>query len=292
MKKRKIAALSAFIIFVASAVAIIIYHNYNFNSKKLVSQYSSSQTENVKPIKKLPEPDFSERTFNGFNLIQNNKAIPVLMYHSIDYQEGNELRVPKEKFREQMQYLKDNEYTTLSLDEAFDFFKNNKPIPKKSVVITFDDGYEDNYVNAYPILKEFGQRAVIFVISSTVDHGSLTSDQLKEMQKNGIDIQSHTVNHDQLDILSYDKQYKTLKDSRESLEIILNKKVKYISYPFGKYNKNTFKAAKDAGYEMAFTTKGGFSQINNGIMQLNRLRINASMSIAQFKASTSNTGVN
>ena len=77
------------------------------------------------------------------------------MYHSISYEKGNILRVSKENFRKQMKYLKDNNYTTLTLDELYNYMKTGKIVPKKPIVITFDDGYKDNYTNAYPILKEF-----------------------------------------------------------------------------------------------------------------------------------------
>jgi len=82
-----------------------------------------------------------------------DKGLPVLMYHSIGYEKGNTVRLPKEKFKEQMHYLKNNDYITLSLNEAYDFFVSNKPIPEKALVLTFDDGYLDNYTEALPILK-------------------------------------------------------------------------------------------------------------------------------------------
>lgn len=218
------------------------------------------------------------------NPIYNENSIPVLMYHSIMYEKDNELRMPKEMFREQMKYLKDNGYTTLTFDELYDFLHNNKPVPQKSVVITFDDGYADNYTNAYPVLKEFGQRATIFMITSVVDKDSsyLTSSELKELDANGIDIEAHTVGHDELSKLSYDAQLKTLKDSKGFLESCLNKNVKYMAYPFGKYNSSTIKAAEEAGYEMAFTTMGGWANKNNGIMTLNRVYISSKAPMSEF----------
>lgn len=218
-------------------------------------------------------------------LINNDKSVPVLMYHSIGFEKGNELRVPVEKFSEQMKFLKDNGYTTLSLDELYDFFNNNKHIPSKSIVITFDDGYADNYSNAYPVLKECGFKATMFVITSTIDKNNscLNSSQLKEMQNNGISIESHTVNHVELDKISYAKQLYTLKKSKDMIENILDNKVYYICYPVGKWNNDTLKAAKQAGYKMGFTTKNSLSNKANGLYTLNRVRINASYGITTFK---------
>lgn len=230
------------------------------------------------------------RTFIKEPLIYNNKSIPVLMYHSIDYEKGNELRLPKDQFKEQMKYLKDNGYTTLTLNELYNFLDKNKPIPEKSIVITLDDGYVDNYSNAYPILKELGIKATIFVVTSNIDKNkdTLTSQQIKEMDKYGIDIASHTYNHDKLDELSYEKQLDTMKKSKNDLEKILNHKVDFIAYPYGKWNETTIKAAKGAGYKMAFTTDGRWCNKENGIYSLDRVYISSLKDIDNFKERITN----
>lgn len=225
------------------------------------------------------------REFKEGKLKYNDKGIPVLYYHSIDYEKGNELRLPKEKFREQMKYLKDNNYTTLTLNELYEFLQNNKPVPEKSVVITLDDGYEDNYTNAFPVLKEFGFKAVVFMITDNMDNPKykfLTSKEANEMDENGVAIESHTVYHDKLSQLSYEQQLKTLKDSKEVLTKTLNKKVDYICYPYGMYNNQTVKAAKEAGYTMGFTTVSGWADKHDGIYTLNRVYINAFDSMDKF----------
>lgn len=234
------------------------------------------------------------RQFTGRDLIYNSQSIPVLYYHSISYEKGNELRIPKEKFRQQMQYLKDNGYITLTLDEFYSFLVNNSPVPTKSVIITFDDGYKDNYENAFPVLKEFGFKATIFVITSTIDNEKnfLTSTELKQMQNNGIDIESHTVNHDKLCNLTYDNQVKTLKDSKEFLEKLLHKDVKYIAYPYGKWNEDTLKAVKSVGYDMAFTTIGGWSNKSQGLYTLDRVYVSSNHGIDEFKRRLINSQYN
>ncbi|MEW9094137.1 MAG: polysaccharide deacetylase family protein [Clostridiaceae bacterium] len=205
----------------------------------------------------------------------NDEGVCILMYHSIGYEKNNGLRMPEEQFRKQMKYINDNGYTTLTMDELYSFFIENKPIPKKSLVITFDDGYLDNYKYAYPILKEFNLKATIFVIASNIDkdNRSMNSQQLKELQANGIDIQSHTLNHEELNKLSYEKQLQTLKESKEIIEKNLDKKINYIAYPYGRYNEDTIRAAKDAGYTMGFATGGRISRKNNGIYTLRRIGV-------------------
>ncbi|GAA0728744.1 polysaccharide deacetylase family protein [Clostridium malenominatum] len=217
-------------------------------------------------------------------LIYNDKGIPVLMYHSINYEKGNELMVPKENFREQMNYLKDNGYTTLTLNELYNFFLNNKPVPEKSVVITFDDGYKDNYTNAYPILKEFNFKAVVFVITNNMNNHKnfITSEQALELDNNGIEIQSHTVNHERLSTLDYNSQLKTLKESKRFLENLLHREVSYIAYPYGAFNNSTIKAAEEAGYKMAFTTAGTWSDKSDGLYTLDRVYISSKFDMNEF----------
>jgi peptidoglycan/xylan/chitin deacetylase (PgdA/CDA1 family) len=235
--------------------------------------------EQDETINKLPTDVASAK-----NLVLDDRGIPVLMYHSISYEKGNTARVTKENFIKQMNYLKDNNYVTLTLDEAYNFLANDIPMPEKSLVLTFDDGYLDNYVDAFPILKEFGFKATIFVITGTVDKNPsyMKLEQLKEMLAHGIDIQSHTTLHENLKDLSYEKQVKTLKESKAFLEKSLNKEVDYFAYPYGAYAKETLNALKEAGYTMAFTTDGRWSDKGDGILTLDRVFISGAATLEVF----------
>lgn len=199
--------------------------------------------------------------------------IPILMYHSIAYQKGNILRVPQDKFAAEMKWLYDNGYKTLTLDELYDGISNNKPFPEKSVCITFDDGYNDNYFSAFPVLKQYKFKATVFMITDKIDDvydGYLTSAQLKEMDKNGMQIECHTVDHKDLDTLPYKKQLSELSDSKSKLEALLGRKVDYIAYPSGKYDDNTLKAAKEVGYKICFKMNGGIGQIGDNVYEFPR----------------------
>lgn len=213
------------------------------------------------------------------------ESVPVLMYHSISFEKNNDLRVPKEKFDAQMKYLKENGFHSITMAELYEAINNGKQVPPKPIVITFDDGYVDNYTDAYPILMKYEFKGTIFVITDIVGKGGyINASQIQEMHDNGIDLESHTVYHEELDLLPYDKQLNTLKRSKEYLETALNKKVISVAYPFGKYNSNTIKAAKEAGYMLAFTTQPGFSRRSNGMFTLARVRINASDTTSSFAA--------
>ncbi|APH13388.1 polysaccharide deacetylase family protein [Clostridium sporogenes] len=287
MKNKKSLILFAFIMIIA-----VSFGGCRKNSNVDTNNIDKNKAQSKKQEKSVKENDI--RTFTKGPLIYNNKSIPVLMYHSIDYEKGNELRLPKEQFKEQMKYLKDNGYTTLTLNELYNFLEKNKPVPEKSIVITLDDGYVDNYTNAYPILKELGLNATVFVVTSNIDKDkrTLTSKQIKEMDEAGIQIASHTYNHDKLDDLPYEKQLQTMKKSKDDLEKILNHKVDFIAYPYGKWNEESIKAAKDAGYKMAFTTQGGWSNKQDGIYTLNRVYISSLKGIDNFKDRITNPNYN
>lgn len=287
MKNNKFSVVIGIII-ILSGLLVGFYKIKQSNHNSIVN---TKPTE-IKDITKENKPTeikedkvvIDDRHFKEGKLKTNKEGIPVLMYHSIDYEKDNPLRIPKEQFREQMKYLKDNGYTVLSLNELYNFFEKDEPVPEKSVVLTFDDGYVDNYVNAFPTLKEFGFTATIFIITNTVDTNNiyLNSKQIKEMVDNGIDIESHTVDHEDLDKLNYEKQLEELKNSKAYLEKLLNKDIKYIAYPTGKYNKDTLKAAKESGYLMAVTTNGTWSDKSDGIYTLDRVYISANASKEEF----------
>jgi len=177
------------------------------------------------------------------------------------------------------------------MSELNDYILNNTPIPEKSIVITFDDGYADNYANAFPILKELDMKATIFVISNFTDNDGyyMTSQQLKEMSDYGIDIQSHTASHLHLNELSYEEQLNELKTSKEKLESITGKPVISVAYPFGDYNDNSVKASKDAGYSLSFTTNRGLSDREDNSLALDRIYVSSTYNIDQFKEVLSTT---
>ncbi|KAA8671988.1 polysaccharide deacetylase family protein [Clostridium sp. HV4-5-A1G] len=293
--------ITIILIFFAAAAAYSIYkiqncnRNYGEKSGNKVNSKIDHQTEKKNINDNANQLNIAEdRIFTGGDLKYNTQSIPVLYYHSIDYEKGNELRIPKEKFREEMKFLRDNGYTTLTMNEFYNFLAYNKPIPKKSVVITLDDGYEDNYENAFPILKEFGFKATIFIITGAIDNEKniLTSSQLREMEHYGIDIESHTVNHDKLDKLTYNEQLSTLKNSKNFLEKLLGKRVNYIAYPYGEWNGDTVKAVKAAGYKLAFTTASGWANKNEGLYTLSRVYISANHKMEEFKRRLTNEKYN
>lgn len=243
---------------------------------------------NQQPVKKNSTTIALGPAFNkNAPMKQPGQGVPVLMYHSVANVKNNTnpIIIPPAKLDEEMKYLKDNGYYTITMANLYAYFTNNTPIPQKSVVLTFDDGYNNNYTTMLPILKKYGFRATIFVITAFINKrpGYLTSIQLKKLQAYGMDIESHTVNHLPLAELPKAQQLKELIDSKAFLEKLLDKKINYIAYPDGSYNKDTIECAKAAGYTMAFTTDGRWSMKKNGLLTLDRDYISSKYDMSIFK---------
>lgn len=208
--------------------------------------------------------------------------IPILMYHSIsDSDPSNNLLVPPTMFDEQMAWLDENGFTAMTMDEALEAMETGK-VPKRPVVITFDDGYSDNYTSAFPSLKNHNMKATFFVITDGVDNGYyMSSDMLKEMQDAGMKIENHTANHLELNNLSRADAYDSIKRAQDFLRDVIGSDGNYLCYPVGKYSDETIEIAKELGIKAAVTTQGGISSIGDGEHKLKRVRISP-MSIEGF----------
>lgn len=258
--------------------------------------------------------DFIEKTFkvklewalkntadNG--IYYSNKAA-VLMYHDITEQpRAGKSEMTSTLFKEQMELLKADGFHIISLNEYADFILNDGSVPDNAVLITFDDGYESFYKDAFPILKEYGYPAVNFIIVSTVGDASLkgepkmTWDQMREMQKSGMDFYSHTYDLHHYGVMREDgltkpvmtrKQYfkdekrteteeeytKRITDdlaaAEQKIKEELNNPRGVVAFPYGAYNEQVLEIMKSLGIELSFTVKPGL----NAKGQTNGYRIN------------------
>jgi peptidoglycan/xylan/chitin deacetylase (PgdA/CDA1 family) len=264
-------------------ISYLIFHNispknnidYNVDNINLTESNTTPENKEINSLNTIK---------NEKNLVNDNIGIPVLYYHSVRESADNEVTITPNMLRTQLKYIKDEGYTALTINELKDYILNNSPIPHKSIVITFDDGYMDNYSYAFPILKDLNMIATIFCITSNLD-GSyyLSKDAIVEMSNYGIDIQSHTINHPKLAEITYDEQLTELINSKKTLESITGKKVDSIAYPFGNFNNDTIRAAKDAGYTLGFTTKRGLSDRDDNPLKLDRIYISSKYDMNIFK---------
>ncbi len=215
-------------------------------------------------------------------------GIPVLNYHQINDRDVNALTVRTDQFEAQMQYLAEHGYHTITPAELTDAWDNGTPLPDKPVIITFDDGYVDNYKNAYPILQKYNLKATIFLVSDFLGTypNYLTWDEAAEMQASGlIDFESHTLSHEELDKLSDEEMQHQLVDSKHALEWHLQKNIKYLAYPCGDYTQKVQDATRDAGYRAAFTVHLGYAEKDKPQYKLDRVPIfgGTSHTLQRFK---------
>ncbi len=206
--------------------------------------------------------------------------IPILMYHAVHVMDPSEasnanLIVDPDLFETQIKALAKAGYYFLTPEEAYKAFTENALPAKKVVWLTFDDGNEDFYTIAYPILKKYKAKATNNVITGFVkkgNAGNLTVKQMKEMMAHGMSFQSHTVNHPDLSATDKATQKAELTDSIDFLENKLNTKVNTIAYPSGRYNQTTLDLAKKT-YKLGLTTNEGLASAKDGLLSLNRVRI-------------------
>lgn len=217
------------------------------------------------------------------NYNNKNIKIPILMYHSInDNDPNNNMVLPINMFKEQMLWLNNNDFNSLTLDEAVIALENDS-VPENPVVITFDDGYIDNYENAFPILKENNIKATFFVITDFIDDGYyMSSDMLKEMQNTGMEIENHTIDHARLSLLSRENIYNEIKGAQEFLRDNIGASGDYLAYPFGVYSNKVINIANELNIKAAVTIQKGKISYKSNRYKLKRIEVDP-MSIDEFE---------
>lgn len=227
--------------------------------------------------------------------------IPILLYHRlIRKTDADAGRVRDDemmwvsydnRFAEQMQYLQEKGYTTLDLDDYLRIRSGEAELPKRAVVITFDDGYLSNYTLAFPAMKALGQKATIFVAPEPDDHTRnavrgvddfLTDEQMREMASHGISIQSHTLTHCVLSELDDESARRELQESQRRLQEITKRPVQHIAIPRAGYSRRIRRLVAEAGYRTACCNNKGTSNGLSDPLALPRIVIERDMSLDDF----------
>ena len=211
----------------------------------------------------------------GLDSVNGPKVI-VLNYHKIDNMHIS-LSVKPEDFERQMKYLAEHNFHSITPQELYAALVDGAELPENPVLITFDDGYMDNYTNAYPILKKYGLKATMFVITGFLDRaqpGYFTWGQAAEMEASGlINIESHTVTHTSLTDLTEEQVKMELERSKNDIERRLGKQVDFLAYPTGTYNLHIAALVKEAGYKGAFTVKYGNVDRASNVFAIERVPV-------------------
>lgn len=286
MKKKKTIIISILSVIVLTYSIFFYYTKMKYVYR---NTFATNIRDKFKPWQttEVVSSEIKNRTKKPIEYLQKDTKdinIPILMYHAIsDTNPLNDLLTPPDKFREQIKWLYENGFTPLLIDDVLEAFKTVK-VPKRPVAITFDDGYADNYTEAYKILKEFNMKGTFFVITDYInkDNTYMTLNMLKEMKNNGMAIENHTSDHLRLNWRSKEEKIKSIKNAQNFLRDNLGIHSKYLCYPVGRYNKETIEVAKSLGVRAAVTTKNGISSIEDGEFSLKRVRMSP-MSIKSFK---------
>ena len=214
-----------------------------------------------------------------FAIFSKPIGIPVLNYHQINDVDENMLTVSTSEFEAQMAWLEENGYKTITASELADALEGKGALPEHPVLITFDDGYIDNYQCAFPILKKHQMKAIIFLISDYISMypNYLTWEQLFEMQAAGIEFGSHTLDHTVLTDLPLADAERELTGSKNILQNRLGRKIDFLAYPCGFTNSDIKARVKAAGYRAAFTVELGNVAPGDDIYALNRVPVFGAM---------------
>lgn len=228
----------------------------------------------------------------------------ILMYHMISphlpksKSKFNRLRVPPSEFEKQLRWLKKNGWISMTMSEL----AKCDVVPPKTVVLTFDDGYADNYANAFPLLKKYKMKATIYLVvnrfhqtwasdkdtkQSSEELNSepmLSHEMVQEMLSSGlIEFGSHTLNHVNLPTLSYEQKQTEIARSKIMLEEQYAILCDSFAYPFGFFDKDDVSLVAQSGYTNAVTTQNGYEAWeNSNKFQLKRVMISGRQGMIDF----------
>lgn len=187
--------------------------------------------------------------------------LPILAYHRIGRSRGDHVpTVSARAFERHLALLARRRYHVLSLDELAAALERGRPWPRRSVAITFDDGYEETYSVAWPLLKRYGMPAAVFITPTEVGgEGFCSWEQVQAMAQDGMTVGSHTMYHSYVPLVPPHQLSEELIESKRVIEARLQRPVDFLSFPVGGFTPEAQQLLREAGYRAAFTTNRGRS---------------------------------
>jgi peptidoglycan/xylan/chitin deacetylase (PgdA/CDA1 family) len=226
--------------------------------------------------------------------------VPCLLYHQLRAGHRPGGAIPDDpvyvchadRFAEQMDHLREAGYTTISVDDYMAARREKRPLPLKPVLITFDDGFGSIYELAFPILRRNGQKATIFMTPDRNSHNfkayadqdrPLKDAELRHLSENGIDIQSHGLSHRFLTELDDAEVHRELRESRDALESVTGKPVRFLAIPGGAYDSRVRRLAREAGYDAVFCMRKGSAGLSTDPFLLPRMVVSRDTTLDDFR---------
>jgi peptidoglycan/xylan/chitin deacetylase (PgdA/CDA1 family) len=215
-------------------------------------------------------------------------VIPVLMYHRIvadaPAQSQHGVWVTAEKFESQLASLQKRGFSAITFRQYHNFRNGRTSLPPKPIILTFDDGYEDNYAIALPLLRKYRSTAVIYMVADNKRRTNywdadepqvplMAVEQMREMAQAGIEFGSHTITHARLTKISLAAARKEIKESKLRLERMLGQEVVSFAYPYGALNESCKKLVEEAGYRYAAAADSGPMNLAADFYEIRRIQV-------------------
>ena len=270
--------------------------------------------ENLLKLREIIEENYSftkiideiEEIYQKQYVLKKKYEIPVIMYHRIikenDVKGVHGIYVSEDVFDKQMKYLKDNGYQTITFEDIKNGeWRNRFNKGNKWIMLTFDDGYKDNYEVAFPILKKYGFKSTIYLLGEVkynkwdVDNPKnpeekfilMDDKEILEMQEYGIEFGGHTLTHPMLAKLDLEDAKREITESRKILNKKLGKEMNCFAYPYGNLNEEVKKIVKEVGYKFAVATDSGDISYSKDLFQIRRIAIFSKNNMFNFKRKVS-----
>jgi peptidoglycan/xylan/chitin deacetylase (PgdA/CDA1 family)/glycosyltransferase involved in cell wall biosynthesis len=220
--------------------------------------------------------------------VHSPTSIPVLMYHrvlespSADSSHG--IWVSAKQFASHLASLQQRGFQTITFHDYAQFLQGAGTLPRKPIILTFDDGYEDNYRTAFPLLQKFSFSAVIYVVTDLERRTNfwdqneppaqlMSASQMKELHRSGIEIGSHTVTHPRLPIATPENARREISNSKDALEQLLGSSVLSFAYPYGELSQPVKDLVGEAGYKFAVAADSGPLSFYQDFLEIRRTQV-------------------
>ena len=223
--------------------------------------------------------------------------LPILVYHKVDRIPPGS-RYPKqyvtpEQFATHLALLARHGYTSIGFPDYIAYRRGERRLPRRPIILTFDDGYRSTRAIALPLLRQYGFTATIFLVAeclgktnlwdeAEIQEPLLDAGDIQDMQATGIEFGSHTATHAHLAALRPVEVLRELRTSRDRLGALLGKPVTVVSYPFGEYTRDTLQFARDAGYAAGVTRRPRMNTDATDLLELRRIPVASLTSPGRF----------
>ncbi|HVM90874.1 MAG TPA: polysaccharide deacetylase family protein [Verrucomicrobiae bacterium] len=237
----------------------------------------------IKTEADVPAPDLAEPPEEVLVAPTSSIRVPVLMYHRVrvplasDTASQKLLTVTPATFEKQMQSLADGGFVPITPDDLlYAMMTSTARLPSKPVLLTFDDGYKDDFTNVLPVLERLKFQGTFYIVPAATRFGGFMSpDMITQAAQSGyVTIGSHTMHHSDLRYLSEDDRLAEIRDSRTLLQIWSGQPVDSFAYPYGFYNDAVIRDVESVGYDLAFRTGAGADHTSSTRFKLPRIQIN------------------